>query len=232
MKPKTIGKILVDLAMTALLMLLMAFELVGRSAHEWIGAGMFLLFLLHHVLNWKWSKNLFRGKYSPFRILQTVSAGLVLCSMLGSLVSAIPLSREVFAFLPVSGGLGWGRALHMLSAYWGFIFLSLHLGIHWGIILSMAGKGLQRPSRARRVILRVVGACIALYGLYAFFNRGLPGYLFLQTPFAFFDFEEPLVFFFLDYLAIMGLFIFVGHSIAVGIRNTGKNANGKIRKTF
>ena len=36
MKPTAILKIIVDIAMTILLMLLMAFELVGRSAHEWI----------------------------------------------------------------------------------------------------------------------------------------------------------------------------------------------------
>lgn len=53
MKPKMIGKITVDLGMTILLMLLMAFELIGRTAHEWIGAGMFVLFILHHILNRK-----------------------------------------------------------------------------------------------------------------------------------------------------------------------------------
>ena len=44
MQSKTIGKIIVDLGMTVLLMLLMAFERIGRTVHEWIGAGMFVLF--------------------------------------------------------------------------------------------------------------------------------------------------------------------------------------------
>lgn len=105
MQSKTIGKIIVDLGMTVLLMLLMAFELIGRTAHEWIGAGMFVLFILHHILNLKWSKNLFHGKYSAYRFLQTISAGLVFLTMLGSMVSAVLISREVFAFLPISGGL-------------------------------------------------------------------------------------------------------------------------------
>lgn len=33
----------------------------------------------------------------------------------------------------------------------------------------------------------------------------------LKTPFVFFDFEEPLILFFLDYLAVMGLFVCIGH---------------------
>ena len=43
MKPKMIGKIAVDLAMTVLLLLLMAKQLTGDVAHEWLGAGTFVL---------------------------------------------------------------------------------------------------------------------------------------------------------------------------------------------
>ena len=57
MKPKMIGKITVDLGMTILLMLLMAFELIGRTSHEWIGGGLFLLFILLHILKSKWTGN-------------------------------------------------------------------------------------------------------------------------------------------------------------------------------
>ena len=40
MQPKTIGKRSVDLAMTLLLLLLMARQITGETAHEWLGAGM------------------------------------------------------------------------------------------------------------------------------------------------------------------------------------------------
>lgn len=38
--------------------------------------------------------------------------------------------------------------------------------------------------------------------------------MFLKNEFVFFDFDEPLVLFFLDYLAVMGLFVFLGHYFA------------------
>ena len=209
MKPKMIGKITVDLGMTILLMLLMAFELIGRTAHEWIGAGMFVLFIVHHILNRKWSGNLFHGKYSSYRSLQTVSAVLVFFAMLGSMVSAVLISREVFAFLPISGGRSFGRTLHMLCAYWGFLFLSFHLGIHWNMILGMAGKLCGKPSKLRARLIRTAGILIAIYGVYALIRRDILSYLFLQTQFVFFDFEEPIIFFFCDYIAIMGLMIWI-----------------------
>ena len=219
MKPKATFKIMVDFCMTVLLMLLMAFELIGAAAHEWLGIGMFILFIVHHILNWNWSKNLFRGKYSPFRILQAVLAALVLIAMLGAMVSAVLISRDIFAFLSISGGRVFGRTLHMLSVYWGFVFLSLHLGLHWSIMLGMAGRLCKKPSRLRKTILQILGACIAAYGLYAFIYRGIPIYLFLQSQFVFFDFEEPLLFFFLDYLAAMGLFVWCGHYLAKALRH-------------
>ena len=53
MKKQTILKVAVDVGMTLLLMLLMAYELIGRNAHEWLGVGMFVLFVFHHILNRK-----------------------------------------------------------------------------------------------------------------------------------------------------------------------------------
>lgn len=128
MKPKMILKIFVDLAMTVLLFLLMAYLLVGETAHEWMGLAVFILFLFHHVLNRKWYGGLFRGNYTPLRVLQTLLNVLLLAAMIGLMVSGVILSRVVFDFLPVSGGTGFARTLHMLASYWGFIFMSLHLG--------------------------------------------------------------------------------------------------------
>lgn len=203
MKPKAIVRIGIDIGMTVLLLSLMAYELIGSGLHEWIGLAMFVLFVCHHLLNRGWYKNLFRGSYTPMHLLQTILAGLVLLTMLGAMVSSVLISREVFAFLPISGGRSLGRTLHLLCAYWGFVLLSLHLGIHCRSMMAMAGR-LCKPSPTRRRVLQVAGALAALYGLYAFFHRSIPTYLFLQSQFVFFDFEEPLIFFFLDYLAAMG----------------------------
>ena len=170
--------------MTVLLLLLMAYELIGSGPHEWIGLAMFVLFVCHHLLNRGWYKNLFRGSYTPMRLLQTILAGLVLLTMLGSMISSVLISREVFAFLPISGGRSLGRTLHLLCAYWGFVLLSLHLGIHWRSMMAMAGR-LCKPSPTRRRVLQVAGALAALYGLYAFFHRSIPTYLFLQSQFVF-----------------------------------------------
>lgn len=196
----------VDGAMTLALLLLMAYEMAGRAAHEWIGMGMALLLIIHHVLNRNWSRNLFRGSWSRYRTVQTALVVLAFLSMMGSMVSGIVLSEYVFAFLPIRGGYSLARTVHMVCGYWNFVLMSLHLGLHWGMMI--------RTWHVRPAVMRTVGAAVALYGLYAFFKRGIPDYLFLRTHFAFFDFDEPLVLFLIDYLAAMGFFVWLGHYCA------------------
>lgn len=60
-------KIMIDIGMTACLLLLMPYSLLGETLHEWIGMAMFVLFIAHHILNRKWLATVAKGKYTLFR---------------------------------------------------------------------------------------------------------------------------------------------------------------------
>lgn len=213
MNPKLTFKILIDCLMTILLLVLMVHQFNGDAAHEWLGAGMFVLFIIHNILNWKWYRNILKGKYTAFRVFQTAVNLLVFAAMIGLMISGIMMSSYVFAFLRISGGMSFARKLHMLSSYWAFVFISLHLGLHFSMILGMIWK-LARgsaPSRFLTIGLRTAGSFIAIYGVYAFVNRKIATYLFLHNLYGFLDYDEPAVFFFIDYLAIMGLCVFISY---------------------
>lgn len=207
LKPKMVLKLVVDMIMTILLFLLMAYLLVGETVHEWMGLAMFILFIFHHALNWKWYRNLFRGKYTPLRIWQTVLNILLLAAMIALMVSGIILSREVFDFLDISGGMGIARTLHMLASYWGFLFMSMHLGLHWSMVMGMIRRaaGIRNPSGIRTWALRILAVMLCGYGIYAFRKNGIASYMFLQSHFVFFDMSQPLASFFAEYLGMMGL---------------------------
>lgn len=221
--PKMIVKIAVDIAMTAALILLMSYELLGEVAHEWVGVGMFVLFVTHHILNRQWSRSIFHGKYTAYRAVQTALVVLILFAMLGSTVSGIMLSRHVFSLLPPSGGFAVAQTLHLLCGYWGFALMSLHLGFHWSIMLGMAKRVQGKPSRARTVIARVAALAVVLYGAYAFVYRNIADYLFYKTQFGFFAPNESLFWFLLDYAAIMGLFAVVGYYLSIVLKKHPKH---------
>lgn len=212
MKPKARLKVGIDILMTLLLLFLMGYQFWGDAAHEWAGAGMFVLFIIHHLLNGSWHKNLFQGKYNLSRILMIVINILLAADMLGLMISGILLSNHVFAFLNIHGGLSFARLLHMASSYWGFVLMSLHLGLHWGMILGMiAGKGRKEASGAVKILLSILGTVIAAYGLTVFIRRDLLAYMLIRTQFVFLDFNEPVPLFYIDYLAMMGTFLWTAY---------------------
>lgn len=137
MKAARKRKTALDTVMTLALLFLMGYQLWGDTAHEWAGALMMLLFLTHHLFNRGWYKNLLKGKYFPLRTVQSCADMLLLAAMLALMYSGIVMSRHVFAFLPSSGGMALARRLHILGAYWGFVLMSFHLGLHWNMILGI-----------------------------------------------------------------------------------------------
>lgn len=212
---KLASRMIVDLLMTVCLLGLMSFMLTGQQYHEWIGAATLVLFILHHILNLSWIRQSGRGRYTPYRVLQSLLVVLVFLAILGCMVSGIVMSQYVFAFLPIRGGMSLARLVHLVCVYWSFILMSLHLGLHWNMILSVVRKaaGAPAPSSMRPLVLRLMAAAVAAYGIYAFVKHRLMDYLFLRTMFVFFDYEQPPLQFLAEYLAMMGLFVLFAYYV-------------------
>ncbi len=216
MKPKLTAKIIIDIFMTLALLFLMGYQLWGDIAHEWVGAGMFLLFIAHHVLNFNWHKNLFKNKYTARRIAVLCIDILVFADMFMMMFSGIVMSRHVFAFLPISGGIMLARRLHIIGSYWGILLMSLHLGMHVKIFNDMIKKRVEIPTPA----VFVPSLIISAYGVYAFIKRDFPTYMFLRSEFVFLDYNESKILFYLDYISIMVMCIFVGHYFSKLLNNS------------
>ena len=216
----------IDIAMTIVLIGLMAYSLIGTLTHEILGTAMFVLFIVHHILNRKWFGALSKGRYRSFRTFQTVLVFLLIGTVLASAISGIILSEHVFTFLHISKGASVARSVHMVCAYLNYILILLHLGLHWNVMLGAMSKGKDRK-KATDFVLRAGAIAIAAYGVYAFIRRQIGEYLFLRTHFLFLDPREPIVFFFLDYLAIMGLFVFIGHYLAGWLKRLDKRGVSK-----
>jgi len=121
------------------------------------------------------------------------------------------------------------RRLHILGAYWGYILLSLHLGLHWNMILGLSRKamGLKGHAKARSVLAFAAGFVVAGYGVWAWIRRDFPTYLFLKSEFVFLDYGESKFLFYIDYLALMGLCIFIAHYGAKAIRKLRKKSEAQ-----
>ncbi len=210
---------LLDLAMIIALVLLMAYALIGETAHEVIGCAMFILMSIHMLLNRAWYRRLGSGTWPAYRVVQTALDFLILVCMLVSMASGIVISKHVFAPFELQGPIAAARFAHMAASYWGYCLMSMHFGMHWKSII-----GSIRNTIGRRMI-STIGIVVALYGVFAFFSRSVCSYLFLLNQFAFFDFEEPLTRFLADYIAIFAFCAATGVGIARLLTLTWRQRN-------
>ena len=65
MKYKQVVKLIIDIAMYLIFVALMQ-EHLWDGLHEWIGIVLFVLFIAHSILNFRWYQSLFKGKYTPY----------------------------------------------------------------------------------------------------------------------------------------------------------------------
>ena len=203
----------VDIAMTLLLLLSMAYELVGPAfaelceklfgmsfdgyeygalMNEAIGTAFLLLIAFHLWLNRRWLMNMFKGRYNAARSVLVLADILLIVDVVFLTVSGVMMSRALDLY--VDDGMSFARTAHLLSSYWGYVIMSFHIGLHF-----------------RKFPLWLLAPMA--YGVYAFIQRQIGEYMFLYSEFVFFDFDEPIGYFFLDYIAVMLLFSGVGCAV-------------------
>ena len=199
-------RLCVDFVMVILMPCLMAYAFMGGKLHEWLGLAMFLLFFLHHLLNAGWHRALGKGSYTANRILGIVTNLLLLLAMVFLAVSSVILS----GYVPwnIKGSMAVARLMHLALSYWVFVLASFHLGIYWNRI-PVARKVMA--DKKISALLRLVLLLYAAYGVHVFIKRQFALYMFLQVQFAFLDYGEPVVLFFMEYFAVMCLSAVIGY---------------------
>jgi hypothetical protein len=214
-------KIIIDVIMIILLPMLMAYSLIGETFHEIIGTMIFILFIIHHVMNRKWYLALTKGKYNVYRIILTVLDSALVIVMLMQSVSGILLSKHLYTFLPVLPVTSKARVIHLMFSFWGFVLMSLHAGMH----LAVPFKRLWKDNKKSGFIIIILMTMISMYGVYSFIKREFPGYMLMKNAFMFIDFNESRIHFFMDYMSVMILFIALG--ILINILLTKKKGGNK-----
>jgi hypothetical protein len=200
-------KLVIDLAMTVLMLVAMAYHITGNTIHELVGAVLLVLFIVHNILNRRWYKTIIKGKYNIRSVLRIAVNLLFLVSMVVVMISSAPIARDIFPFFPINNDM-IVRQVHVLTAYWGFIFMAVHIGLSWGTIINAVRKmtGITGTSRIRTIALRVIAVLIVIYGVQTSFETDMGSKLTIYNPFGW-NFDESIMGSIIDYLSIMGIYI-------------------------
>lgn len=215
-------RLVIDLSMTVLLLVAMANHITGNIIHELVGVILFLLFIAHNTLNRRWYKMIFKGKHNVRRILSIAVNLLFLVSMAVVMLSSVPISRDIFAFIPINNNMILLQ-IHVMTSYWGFIFMAVHIGMSWGTIINAVRKmtGITGTSRIRTIGLRVIAVLIVVYGVQASFEREMFYKLTVYNPFGW-NIDKSSMGFLIDHLSIMGIYISGTHYALKFVRKQDK----------
>ena len=180
-------------AVLLLFLTIFAPRITQVRVHEY-AAVIFAVCIFSHICTnfWQLTHLLTRkGPYFYWRAL--VTCGLLLSCAL-TVISGIFISQYIFAFLD----LPWGRqmrTLHNAAAVYFLIFLGLHIGLYAGRLLAWLKESLGRT------VMQLCCLCAltaGAYGLYTFCSAETADKLLMRSSFAFFDYDAPKLYFFID----------------------------------
>lgn len=221
MKPATIIKRILDLALTVTLLLLMAFQITEQTAHEWLGISMVALTILHQILNRKYYAAIFRGKYPPLRVLQTAVNTLLMLSFLCTALSGMMMSRYATPFLNGLISTSLIRQGHLAMSHWSFVLMGVHLGLHFSIISGKIKK------TSLKIAAGILMGGISVYGFYLFFRANMLDYMLWKAPFAFLDYSKAWWSVLLENLAMLLSWAFAAYLLSILLRVITRKTKNK-----
>lgn len=191
-------RILIDIVMFILMLILMGPHITNNLIHEILGVTTFVLFIVHHILNVRYYKTIFKGKYNFLRIFTLIIDIALFIAMLGMMVSSIIISSDVFAFLNIPTS-SFARNLHLASTAWGFFLVAMHIGLHLNVLVYKVKNKLKSSNFEYVAYLLLIA--VLIYGIYSFIKHKLWEDMFLLTHFKFFDYDQNPILFYLEMLS-------------------------------
>lgn len=211
MRVKERKKIIVDAAMISLLLPVMAYQITGNFLHEWMGVILFFFFTIHHILNWNWYRTILKGRYTAARNILTVIGLLLILSVLGLMISGVMISHSLFGFLNLGTDDIWLK-IHIASAAWGYVLMSVHIGLHFGKIQQMFKRAVSKAFLNKSIyVYRITVTILSVYGVGAFLFRKIGLKMAFLMEYSVYIYDEPKILLFLDYFSIMILFVNVSY---------------------
>lgn len=207
-------KIGVDVLMLVLFLYLMSYHPGGGLLlHAYLGCALFVLFILHHALNWNWHRTLFQGKYNLRRSLTSGTDVLLLGAMVMAMVSSWHIASMAlpFEFLPPPRNT-W-RDLHVAATAWCFVLMAFHLGLHLHNTITKWERQLA-AQRALRWGFKLFQVLLLLGAGWSLWHNNV-GHDLLMLP------TRPVAFnalaFYLEHLAIIAGFAVLTHGLLSAI---------------
>ena len=177
---KANARILLDVAMAAVLITLYNKNVISLMYHEIAGLIILLPFCVHLAFNWKWVAGLFkkglgRGVTGRMRCLAIVNI-LLVAAWIAVFATGILVSKKLFPFQIMALN-PW----HFFVSALALIMTGIHFGLNWDFFWGFIGKKIRIPQAAAVCLT----ALVLIFGCYSAGTSGFGRWLaapFISMP--------------------------------------------------
>ena len=156
-----------DVILVFLLLILMDTSITGTNLHEWIGFGIFSLFLVHIYLNRTFLKQVIHNfsnhavSLKP-KLMLIISSTLFLC-VTGIIITGLFISPNYAPLLGIDNFALW-FPIHVSISCFTLLLVSVPVGLHWKAIFNVfkKGMGMVKTTRFQNIFLKGAALLIAM----------------------------------------------------------------------
>lgn len=211
-------KYIIDIIMVILLITLILNQFTGVLFHEILGICTLIAFVMHHVLNKNFYRNVFKGRLTKLKVAFLIIDSLLFVMIIIMIISSFLISEYVFSFLGITKHIT-GRILHIISAYSIYLLCALHLGLHYNTVIK-----LKKEKKSILTLFLIIFAII--FGINGFIKKEIFSKLTLRSLYPLHSDDNPIIIF-IDYLGIFIMFIVIGYGIfqLITFKKNGEKQN-------
>lgn len=175
---KRIAKIVIDILMYGCFLYLMCYGAIhDLTSHGYVGITLFVLFIVHHAMNFWFYRTIGKGKWNARRIAMNITDWLLFALMITMAISSIFMTGLVFEWSPMRAT-QTAREVHLASCSWGFMVMLFHLGFHLDTKLDRLENFCRNRTWKMSLLFIAYGLLIAA-GVYGFVQSQLYVYMFV-----------------------------------------------------
>lgn len=165
-------KIFLDIIMFISMVLLMKTNITGLQLHEILGVCLFIIFIIHKIINFKWVKSvgkniLNKNMKSKSKIMFFLDLILFIFVTL-NVTTGILVSKFILVSITINN-IETVATLHKFFAWWSLIVISIHIGLHWENVVNCFERKFKslKENKIFQILFMLLYIIITIIGIWS-----------------------------------------------------------------
>lgn len=154
------------------MILLMKTDITGLQLHEILGICLFIIFIIHKIINFKWvksvGKNILNKNMKSKSKIMFFSDFILFIFVTLNVTTGILVSKFILVGITVNN-IEIVTILHKFFAWWSSILISIHIGLHWENVVNCFERKFKslKENKILQVLFILLYITITIIGIWS-----------------------------------------------------------------